>query len=311
MKTCLLVLAFLASAPLFAQEGYIQGYVVTNENDTIVGLVKNKNSVPYRILQEIKFKKEKNSEVQTFAPTELKGFQIGVDQYISKKLRLHSAVPILIVDGLKKYRDDNSNTTAFVKVLAEGDMSYYELRITGLGTGNEVIYEMLHRKGEDSLFSVYGLNFQERLLAYLSNEPALVEKVKAGVYKRNNLEELVQEYNLMHYRPQQTKTGKTAAVNFYTKPNKKLDLYLVVNDTVEYRLQDKLLFTVMIPDDVKSKVCFGTKDNKSCTLISKLAYYTFSEYYELKVAGNKSKFKIERRSQEEGQQFVSQNLRPK
>src|SRR5690606_34462584 len=147
---------------------------------------------------------------------------------------------------------------------------------------------------------------------YMSNEPTLAEKVKASVYKRSNLDELVEGYNLIHYKPQQSKTNKTGSINFYTKPgNKKLDLHFVVNDTLVYRMQDKLFFTIVIPEDVKSKVCFGTKDNKTCTLISKLPYYTQSEYYELKVAGNKSKFRIERRSQEDGQQFISQNLRPK
>ena len=198
------------------------GYLVTNENDTIVGLVKNKNSVPYRILQNIKFKKDKSGDPQTYSPDELKGFQIGSDRYISIK-----------------YRKISSTATSFVHVLMDGDMSYYELRRTELGVGNEVIYQMLHKKGDDSLFSVYGINFQERLLAYLAGEPALMEKVKAGTYRRNNVDELVQEYNLMKHSPQQSKTTKRGAVNFYLKTgNKKTDVYLVVNDTLEYRFQE-------------------------------------------------------------------------
>ncbi len=288
MKSCLFFLISIVISPSFAQEtGYLQGYIVTNENDTILGLVKNKNFTPYRVLQDIKFKKEKGGEMETYSPKDLKSFQVGSSRYVSKKFG----------------EDDLS----FFEVLIEGDLNYYELRVTGFGTGNETVYQMLQKKNEDAFLSVYGPNFQERLLKYFSDEPILSEKIKAGVYKRNKIDELVQEYNLMKYIPQQSKTHKTATVSFYKRLSKtNAELFLVFNDTLEYRVPDKYFFTLHVPVDVRTKVCFGTKDNKSCALISMLPHYPFPDYYELQTGGAKMKFNIEKRLQNQAQQDIAE-----
>ncbi|WP_276372717.1 hypothetical protein [Chryseolinea sp. H1M3-3] len=288
MKSYLLFLTFIIMTPSFAQDtGYLHGYIVTNENDTILGLVKNKNFTPYRVLQDIKFKKEKSGEMETYAPKDLKSFQVGSSRYVSKKFG----------------EDDLS----FFEVLIEGDLNYYELRVTGFGTGNETVYQMLQKKNEDAFFSVYGPNFQERLLAYFADEPILSEKIKAGTYKRNNIDKLVKEYNLMKYIPQPSKTRKTATVSFYKRLSKtNAELFLVFNDTLEYRIPDKYFFTLNVPVDVRTKVCFGTKDNKSCTLISMLPHYPFPDYYELQTGGAKLKFNIEKRLQNQAQQDIAE-----
>jgi hypothetical protein len=291
MLRCFFFLAFVATVPLFGQEtGYLTGFIVTNENDTIHGLVKNKNLAPYRILQDIKFKKDSDSKVEIYSPKDIKAFQAGPNSYVSKQ-----------------YRENNAYRTSFVEVLIEGDMNFYELRITGLGTGNEIIYQMLQRKNEDYLFSVYGENFKERLLDYMKNEQALSDQIKEGKYKRNNIEELVKEYNLTKYIPEQSKTNKKRTITFYKRANNvKADLTLVFNDTLEYRVSDKYFMTIDIPLDVRTKVCFGTKTDKSCELMAALPYYGIPDYYELQTMGSKLKFDIEKRTKTQAQLHIAE-----
>jgi hypothetical protein len=69
------------------ESGYLEGFIVTNKNDTIRGLVKNIALVPYRILKNTKFKISKNDKTKTYSPDELKFFQAGAHQYVSKKLK--------------------------------------------------------------------------------------------------------------------------------------------------------------------------------------------------------------------------------
>ncbi|MFM7430972.1 MAG: hypothetical protein ACKO1F_13865 [Flammeovirgaceae bacterium] len=147
MKCTLLLLILIPLASARSQEaGYQSGFIVTNQNDTIKGLIKNKNSVPYRILVDIKFKKNKDSEVEKFGPRQLKGFQIGSTKYKS-----------LITDA------NGISETLFLEVVDEGKLNYYELEYTGLGAGNVtnyVILQLSNRKEQliysknDMLFSL-------------------------------------------------------------------------------------------------------------------------------------------------------------
>ncbi|HEV8514962.1 MAG TPA: hypothetical protein VGQ59_16875 [Cyclobacteriaceae bacterium] len=170
-------------AQLKAQEtGYQIGYIVTNENDTIKGMVKNKNLAPYRVLTEIKFKKNNDGKMEIFSPVQLKGFQIGPAKYLSVDLKMNGF-----------------NEKSFVEVIVEGYLNYYELESSAFGAGKSVTYVILQRKGEkkqvyysksDLLF-----NFKKTLTEYLKDMPNLCEKINDGTYKKKDIEKIVNEYN--------------------------------------------------------------------------------------------------------------------
>jgi hypothetical protein len=177
----LITLLFLPQ--LKAQEtGYQNGYIVTNENDTIRGLVKNKNLVPYRVLTEIKFKKNNESKVEVFSPAQLKGFQVGSAKYLSIGIN---------TDGLKE--------KLFLEVIVEGFLNYYELESSAFGAGRSANYVILQRKGEKEqvFFSKKDIlfNFKKTLTEYLKDMPNLCEKINNGTYKKKDIEKIVNEYN--------------------------------------------------------------------------------------------------------------------
>jgi hypothetical protein len=183
MKYILLLLTLISFYVASAQEvGYQNGFVITNENDTIRGLIKNRNSVPYRVLVDIKFKKDKDSKVEMFEPHQLKGFQIGTTKYKSLTTSANEISERL-----------------FLEVIIEGKLNYYELEYSGLGAGNSTYYVILQLNGKkeqltyskrDMLFS-----FKNKITEYLSDNAVLCEKIRSGFYKKKDIEKIVKEYN--------------------------------------------------------------------------------------------------------------------
>ena len=166
------------------ETGYVKGYVVTIEGDTLAGLVKNKNATPYRVLIDIKFKRDEKSKVETFSPDRLKGFRIGTKQYVSKEVHLNSGVEKL-----------------FVEVIIDGHLSYYELEYTGFGAGNISEYVILEKANEKTQLAYdehsVAINFKKKMAEYLRDAPELVAKINNGTYTRKHVEAIVKEYNAL------------------------------------------------------------------------------------------------------------------
>ena len=166
------------------ETGYAEGYIVTVAGDTLTGLVKNKNATPYRVLIDIKFKRDEKSKVETFSPDRLKGFRIGMKQYVPKDVKLNFGVEKL-----------------FVEVIVDGHLSYYALEYTGFGAGNISEYVILEKVNEKSQL-VYdersvAINFKKKMAEYLKDAPEIVAKLNNGTYTRKHVEAIVKEYNTL------------------------------------------------------------------------------------------------------------------
>jgi len=187
MKHLNLILFFsisLAAFSLKGQEtGYMEGYIITNSNDTLIGFVKNRNLVPYRVLERIKFKKNQDSKVESFAPDQLMGFRIGDHYFISKNTTAVSGV----------------NEKFFLEIIVEGFLSYYELEHTSLGVSNATKYVILERFDEENqltyIVNSIMFNFKKSVTEYISDAPALCDKINRGFYKRKDITQIVKEFN--------------------------------------------------------------------------------------------------------------------
>ena len=184
-----IIIMFLISTGLKAQ-GYKEGYIVTNDGDTLTGLVMNKNTSPYRVFEKIKFKKNKESDAEEFAPDALKSFKIGEDRYISK---LTNAGP-------------GPSVNKFLKIIEERYLRYYELEYTRPATVNTTLtidniirYAILQRPGEKLEFIIQvnhvTFDFKKRMVEYLKDDPIVSRKIKKGIYTRNEIGKVVNEYN--------------------------------------------------------------------------------------------------------------------
>ena len=188
MRHFRLLLLLFASTLCFIsrgqETGYAKGYIVTITGDTLTGLVKNKNMTPYRVLIDIKFKREEKSKVETFSPDQLNGFRIGTKQYVSKEGKLNFSLEKL-----------------FVEVIVDGHLSYYALEYTGFGAGNISEYVILEKINEKSQLAYdersVAINFKKKMAEYLKDAPELVAKINDGTYTRKHVEAIVKEYNTL------------------------------------------------------------------------------------------------------------------
>lgn len=275
----------------FSQEiGFMPGFIVTNSNDTIKGFVKNKNLAPYRILQNIKFKKTLEDKTQSYSPQELIGFQAGPNRYVSKDYKEKG------LEGIQR---------SFMEIMVEGDLTYYELRVTGMGVGGEYVYKILQKRNDPFLFSVYGSKWKERLVEYLYDEPAICKKIVDGDFTTDNIKKLTEAYNLLKFKVDDTPyIGELKTVFFYNRFAKNgIKLFLTFNDSSKVEITEGLVTTKKLPVIRNTKVCFGTNDSMTCSLITTFPKSPLTDYYELISSG--AKLEIIKRTTKEGQTHIA------
>ena len=178
----LIIFLYIPPAGRSQQTGYIDGYIITNSNDTVYGLVKIRETFPFVIREDVKFKKTEDSKPRSYYADEIKGFTAFEDVYISKEF------------GKKK-------TTYFFRWIIKGYLNYY-LTEYGNTAGNNMImsHAILQKNGENEWHLDGGLSypFKNKMMEYLKDAPALCDKIRTGIYNANHMEKIVTEYNKLH-----------------------------------------------------------------------------------------------------------------
>jgi hypothetical protein len=181
MKLSLIILLLLIfSKDSISQEfGFLPGYIITNSNDTIEGLVKYANMVPYRTLIDIKFKENEKAKTKVYPPGTIFG-------YMANDRIFHS---LKSPDG-----------SQFMELLVDGYIRLYRLTVTSFGVPQngqsaDALKDYLLRSGDENLFDCKNRKFKERLAEYLSDNRVISEKIIKGEYKKKDLIEIITEYN--------------------------------------------------------------------------------------------------------------------
>jgi hypothetical protein len=181
----IIFLTILTSYSVKSQDtGFLKGYIITDKGDTLTGLIKNKNAVPYRVLPNIKFKQDENSKVTEYSPVQLKGFTIGQTRYLSNN-----------------FTRFGETAKSFMELIIDDDLMLLEYRETQFGTGGDLVYKVVQRKKDGSQYffstssSDMTFNFKTKISEYLKDNPTLCEKIKSGTYKKKHIIEIVKEYN--------------------------------------------------------------------------------------------------------------------
>lgn len=160
--------------------GFLNGYIITNSNDTIVGLVKYVNQVPYRVLVDIKFKENEESKTKVYPPNSIKGYK--ADNKIFHSLQ-----------------NPEFGGNEFMELVINGYVKLYTSTVTSFGVpqygGANTTSSFLLKTGDKILFSVANGKFKDRLSEYLSDNSIIAEKIKTGEYKKKDIEEIIREYN--------------------------------------------------------------------------------------------------------------------
>ena len=172
-----IILAFLI-LPVwgFGQKYYENGYIIKNNNDTLIGLVKDRKSPPFgKLYKKIRFKNNRIFK-RKYAPHKIIGYRQGVNQFESLGIdeshvffkERYTIIP-------------NSKEKCFLKVIVKGHLTYYQWEFEDQGSDYISTRDLYRRKDENSLVRVtqgiFGLK-KKRLAEYFKDCPELVYKIE-------------------------------------------------------------------------------------------------------------------------------------
>lgn len=133
MKHCIIlfVLFFFCTTSIFSQRDFRNGYIVKNNNDTVVGLLNYKgNKVNAKKCQ---FKSSENSETHEYTPSDIKAYRfIDSKMYVTRSINEDGQEVQLfleyLIDGIVDfyyYRDDSNKEHYYADF---GDKNLQELK---------------------------------------------------------------------------------------------------------------------------------------------------------------------------------------
>ncbi len=183
-----------------AQKNFTKGYIVTNQNDTIKGLI---NHQKWKINpRKIAFKKNEESSTEKFRPLDIKGFRVENSFYIGTVVDIETSP--MSTSRLEEGPDLNlEKDTVFLEVLFRGEKSLYHY---GTQKGKDNFYIMRNDSIELLIYKKYyitrsGTMYQQekntykgQLSIYLNNCPVIAGAIEDVQYKPGYLKKLFVEY---------------------------------------------------------------------------------------------------------------------
>jgi len=168
--------------PSRAQRGYINGYVVTLNDDTIAGKIKDRSSGTFEnIYSRIKFKPYKGKK-RRFGPDKIKAYAKGEIIYESIWVDTYRQGLQL----LPNYRSiAGYGRQQFAKIIYGGYLTYYHLEYADDDLNVDFL-PVYKRKDEPVMVRVtqgiFGLK-KKLLSEYFNDCPELVKKINSGEFK--------------------------------------------------------------------------------------------------------------------------------
>jgi len=160
------------------QNGFEQGYVITNTNDTLFGYIKDRQVPPFgKLYKRIRFNCG-NHFKKRYGPYQIKEYKKGNEVYQSIWLEVYydffrEEYVSLPHRGEKK----------FVKIVEKGYLNYYQLEYEDAESGYVEKIDLFKRADKNSLVRVtqgiFGLK-KKRLSEYFYDCPELVYKIHSG-----------------------------------------------------------------------------------------------------------------------------------
>ncbi len=184
-RLILIILALFTLSQVNAQSRFSEGYVITNENDTIHGLIKKKTS--RKAGEKCVFKNPENKERHVYYPGEIRGYAMGKNRmFLSKKAQISN------------YSEKEEK---FLEVLIQGVSSIYFIRtghgdmyfIEKEGFGLTKLPEPPKYANKDSM----DLVFQKKLSMIMEDCPQIQDQIKETELNAGELTELAKDYHDM------------------------------------------------------------------------------------------------------------------
>jgi len=185
-KLILIVFLSYFSLTSFSQKHFVKGYVITTQNDTLFGFLKDRKNpnnflrMSTDLYKKIKFKDE-NGHKYKYAPTNLNGYKIGNYEFASVWIPDNVAGTIFGNFG----NSYNNIEKKFAKIIVKGYLSYYHYEYVDENGLNYTEYFKRENEYEVTFVrtGIFGLN-KKALSRYFSDCPELVEMINSKKIKR-------------------------------------------------------------------------------------------------------------------------------
>jgi hypothetical protein len=163
------------------KRGYSQGYIITNENDTLVGLVKDRTGETFtKIYKKVRLK---NGGLfpKRFSASKIKKYCHAGGCYESIWMDLRRLFIMEAYVSRKGYGEK-----VFMKVAIDGYLTLYYLEFIDGESGNPDYIELFKRKDDDYLIRVKQGVFlrKQALIGYFYDCPELVEQIEKNELKK-------------------------------------------------------------------------------------------------------------------------------
>jgi len=194
MKFIYLGLLLFLSNLVYGQQGYVPGYIINLQGDTVQGLINSRNLAKKSIL----FKTSSESKKVEFSPMQVKGFSVYDQVYLSAIV--DTEVSPTNTNELLFYAPLNIRVdTTFLKTIIRGSKSLY---FYNNAVGNNQFYIQENNKFELLIYKMYKRNlggqtdvievkkFINQLQMYLDNCPDVQSKLQDLEYTERALRKL-------------------------------------------------------------------------------------------------------------------------
>lgn len=183
----LISLASLFTLHSCSQKAFQTGYVVTNEQDTLYGMVADRNveanpaMLPKVILKPTAGRKQK------FTPEEAKAYQMGGDHFHSVNLELTPS-------KLSKFTDP-SPTQQFLRVVEPGFVTLYAQDFVDFDGPYYDEVDYLKREDQTTFQRINMIAYRKQVRKVFFDNPKIIAEIKAGKWRYRRVVELVRTYN--------------------------------------------------------------------------------------------------------------------
>ncbi|MEM7109331.1 MAG: hypothetical protein AAF519_13990 [Bacteroidota bacterium] len=175
-----LFVTLLFTAPsLLAQNGYLSGYIVLNEGDTLFGKLKDRDVDRGRLLNTIRFK-QKGKRVKKYSAYDLLSYR--VDRVIFESKWYEEKAEFFNFQYLNRY---GVGEKVFLRVNSKGKLSCYTKELIDDDSDFDG-FELFQKEGDDFFIranqGLFGLK-KKKLANYFTDCPQLVQKIDSGEIK--------------------------------------------------------------------------------------------------------------------------------
>ena len=163
------------------QKDYQSGYIITNDSDTLHGLVKDRKQPPFgRLFKKIRFK-DNNIFPKKFGPNQIRGYREGTAEYES----------LWIVESGRFFRVNYASIPGqgekqFLKLIIKGPLTYYQQEFQDQESGYFDSVDFFKRNNESEMIratqGIFGLK-RKVLSTYFQDCPELVFRINTRKIK--------------------------------------------------------------------------------------------------------------------------------